>query len=167
MMAYLSYVPPRWLSLSCCALICACSSSEPEVVHNQPIPVSLNAAKNVNPYPDGQAAPIVTRVYQLAAKDRFMVADPMQLLQHDAQTLGDDEIGRDEFILQPGGDNHVTLPGNDKVHFVGIVAAYRAIDKDEWRKLVAVPDGHQQLTLDVTLGATGVQVKNDTKAAAR
>lgn len=166
MKAFVPSSPSRWLVLSGCALIAACSS-EPEVLHQQPIPVSLNAVKNVNPNPDGAAAPIVTRVYQLASKDRFMVADPMQLLQHDTQTLGDDELGRDEFILQPGADNHFTLPANDKVHFVGIVAAYRAIDKDEWRKLITVPDGRQQLTLDVTVGATGVQVRDDLKAAAR
>lgn len=166
MMAHLSS-PTRLLALSCCVALCACGSSTPEVLHQQPIPVSLSAVNNVNPNPDGQAAPIVTRVYQLSSKDRFMVADPMQLIQHDTQTLGDDQVGRDEFVLMPGANNHFTLPANDKVHFVGIVAAYRAIDKDEWRKLVVVPDGHQQLTLDVTVGTTGVQIKNDLKAAAK
>ncbi|MDR3435265.1 type VI secretion system lipoprotein TssJ [Telmatospirillum sp.] len=148
------------MTLSVCGLVTGCSlGRDDDGPHHQAIPVSLSAAANVNPYPDGQPAPIVTRVYQLAAKDKFVVADPMQLILHDAQTLGDDEIGRDEFILQPGDKHQMTIPANDKVHFVGVVAAYRAIDKDDWREFVVVPDD-KGISLDVTIGATGLQVTN-------
>jgi type VI secretion system protein VasD len=146
-----------WIALPLCALLGACQS-DPEVIHHPAIAMSMTADTAVNPYPDGQPAPVVARVYQLSAKDRFMVADPMQLIQHDAQTLGDDQLGRDEFIFAPGTTRSITLPGNDKAHFIGIVAAYRAIDKDDWRALVAVPDGGKALSVAVTLGATGLQV---------
>jgi type VI secretion system protein VasD len=152
-MALYATIRRRCIQLSACLLVAGCAS------HHQAIPVSLSAADGANPDADGQPAPIVTRVYQLADKDKFMVADPIQLIQHDAQTLGSDEIGRDEFILQPGDKHELTIPANDKVHFLGIVAAYRAIDQDDWRELVPVPDG-KKLSLDVTVGATGLQVKN-------
>ncbi len=123
-----------------------------------PIPVTITAAPDVNPDIAGRPSPIVTRVYQLAAKDKFTLADPIQLIQHDAQTLGDDEVGREEFILQPGDKHQITLPKDDKVHFVGVVAAYRAIDQDDWREIIQVPDD-KGLKLDITAGATGLDVK--------
>ncbi|MTJ83153.1 MAG: type VI secretion system lipoprotein TssJ [Telmatospirillum sp.] len=158
MMAFRTPRLPVWLALPACALLGACQS-DPEISHHAAIPVAVAATPTVNPNPDGQPAPIVARVYQLASKDRFLVADPMQLILHDAQTLGEDNLGRDELILEPGTKRSLTLPGNDKVHFVGIVAAYRAIDRNDWRQLVAVPDGDQVLTLDVTLGTGGIRIE--------
>ena len=137
-----------------CALVAGCA------VHNATIPVALHATRDVNPDPYGQPSPIVVRVYRLAARNTFMVADPIQLVQHDAQTLGKDELGRDEFILQPGDSRQLTIQNKDKkVRFVGLVAAYRAIERDHWRELVPVP-ADRDLSLDVTAGADGLTVRN-------
>lgn len=137
-----------------CALVAGCA------VHNATIPVALHATRDVNPDPYGQAAPVVVRVYRLAAKNKFVVADPIQLIQHDAQTLGQDELGRDEFILQPGDSRQLTIQNKDKkVQFVGLVGAYRAIERDHWRELVPVP-ADSDLSLDVTAGAEGLAVRN-------
>ncbi|HTH97169.1 MAG TPA: type VI secretion system lipoprotein TssJ [Stellaceae bacterium] len=141
----------RAAALLALALLSACASSGP-------IPVSVQASSDVNPDLTGRASPIVTRVYQLADKDKFMLADPIQLIQHDSQTLGADEIGRDEFILQPGDKHTITIPENDKIKYVGFVAAYRAIDQDTWRQIVPVPT-NQRLSLTVTVGATGLDIQ--------
>ncbi|TWB41106.1 type VI secretion system lipoprotein TssJ [Nitrospirillum pindoramense] len=128
------------------------------------VPVSINVGPDANPDTLGRPSPIVTRVYQLASKDKFTIAAPIQLIQHDAQALGTDQLGRDEFVLQPGEKKQMTLPQNDKVHYVGIVAAYRAIDQANWREVVALPDTGP-VTLSVTVGATGLAVKRDTADA--
>ncbi|MBB6253225.1 type VI secretion system lipoprotein TssJ [Nitrospirillum iridis] len=124
------------------------------------VPVSINVGPDANPDTLGRPSPIVTRLYQLASKDKFTIAAPIQLIQHDAQALGPDQLGRDEFVLQPGDKRQVTLPQNDKVHYVGIVAAYRAIDQANWREIVALPDTGP-VTLNITVGANGLVVKRD------
>ncbi|MDE1150589.1 MAG: type VI secretion system lipoprotein TssJ [Azospirillaceae bacterium] len=129
------------------------------------VPVAINVGADVNPDSQGRPSPIVTRVYQLASKDKFTIAAPIQLIQHDAQALGPDQLGRDEFVLQPGDKREITLPQNDKVHYVGVVAAYRAIDQADWREVVALPDTGS-VTLNITVGAKGLVVKPDTSAAA-
>ncbi|TWB65585.1 type VI secretion system protein VasD [Nitrospirillum amazonense] len=128
------------------------------------VPVSINVGPDANPDTLGRPSPIVTRVYQLASKDKFTIAAPIQLIQHDTQALGTDQLGRDEFVLQPGDKKQMVLPQNDKVHYVGIVAAYRAIDQANWREVVALPDTGP-VTLNVTVGANGLVVKRDTADA--
>ncbi|WP_049973841.1 type VI secretion system lipoprotein TssJ [Azospirillum sp. B4] len=127
------------------------------------VPVSINVGPDANPDTLGRPSPIVARVYQLSSKDKFTIAAPIQLIQHDAQALGPDQLGRDEFVLQPGDKRQVTLPQNEKVHYVGIVAAYRAIDQANWREVVALPDTGP-VSLNITVGANGLVVKRDPAA---
>jgi type VI secretion system protein VasD len=140
-----------YLFLSLCVLVTGCASHDP-------IPVNLTAADGVNPDSEGRPSPIVTRVYQLSSRDKFALADPIQLIEHDQATLGSDEIGRDEVVLQPGDKHLLTLPRTDNLHFIGIVAAYQAIDQADWREVVSVPEA-QRLQLDVTVGPTGLQIQ--------
>lgn len=118
----------------------------------------VTSARDVNPDSQGRPAPVVVRVYGLAAKDSFALAAPIQLLQQDAKTMGADMLDRHELVLAPGDQKFVTLPANEKVNFVGVTAAYRGIDKAKWREVVAVP-ATGTVVLDVTVGANGVTVQ--------
>lgn len=138
-------------------LLSACSSKPPPAPRGA-IPIYVTTTRDVNADAQGRAAPIVVRVYGLANKDSFNLAAPIQLIQQDAKTLGADQLDRQELVLAPSDQKLITQPANDKVNFVGVVAAYRAIDKAKWREVVAVP-ATGSVILDVTVGATGVTVQ--------
>lgn len=146
------------LGLAGTLLLSACSSKPPPAPPRGAIPIYVTTTREVNADAQGRAAPVVVRVYGLANKDSFNLAAPIQLIQQDAKTLGADQLDRQELVLAPSDQKLITQPANDKVNYVGVVAAYRAIDKVKWREVVAVP-ATGNVILDVTVGATGVTVQ--------
>lgn len=150
------YLKSALLGLVAAATLAGCASEPP--APRGAIPVYVTSTRDVNPDPQGRAAPVVVRVYGLAARDSFTLAAPIQLIQQDAKALGGDMLERQEVILAPSDQKFITLPANEKVNYVGVVAAYRAIDKATWREVVAVP-ATGSVILDMTVDAKGVSIQ--------
>ena len=121
------------------------------------VKVQTSAALEVNLTPDGQGAPIATRVYQLGSKSVFDGAEFFSLLKTDTAALGPDLIKKDEFLLIPGGSKSITLTPTDAVHAVGVFAAFRDFQNVKWRASADIP-AHQTTTLLVTMDHDGVKL---------
>ncbi len=126
-------------------LIPACAPPPPPSVV---LTLTLAAGPRQNPDPARKPAPVAVRVFQLAATARFEHADVFALWEHERQTLGDEGIGSEEFVLRPGETRVVTRELNRGARFIGTAVLFRDIDRAVWRAFQPVPaSGPVMLTL--------------------
>ena len=109
----------------------------------------ISAAGDVNATPEGQGAPVVIRIYQLASKSAFEGAEFRRLYNADTTTLGGDLIKKDELLLIPGTSKSITLMPSEAVHALGVFAGYRDFQNATWRADSDLP-AHQTTAVTVT-----------------
>jgi type VI secretion system protein VasD len=146
----------RWLLLGLVVgpLVSACGSKPPPPTIVQ---LTVKAAPNINPDAENRASPVVLRAYQLVATDGFDKADFFQLYDKDAATLGAGLADRQEIALAPGETKTVTLEFKPNAKFLGIIAAFRSIDRATWRADAPVPP-NQTTSLTATVDALTVKL---------
>lgn len=146
----------RWLLLGLVAalLLSACGSAPPPPTIVQ---LKVTAAANINPDADNRASPVILRAYQLVATDGFDKADFFQLYGKDAATLGADMADRQEIALAPGETKTVTIEFKPNAKSLGIIAAFRNIDKATWRADAPVP-ANKTTNFTVTIDALSVKL---------
>jgi type VI secretion system protein VasD len=98
--------------------------------------MTFRASANLNPGVTGQPAPLVVRVYELAAAGNFTDSDFFALFDSDTAVLGADQLGREELRLVPGAERRINKTVQPGTRFIGIMAAYRQIDQVRWREVV-------------------------------
>jgi type VI secretion system protein VasD len=144
-----------WTLLASLALA-ACAGPAPPPPPDPTIAmVTVNAAAYVNPNPQGQASPVLVRIYFLKSPTAFMEADFFQLLDSDEAVLAGDLSAREEFALAPSGSRSLTREIKDDGRFVGVLAAFREIDGSLWRVATEVP---VEKTTQVTAQLAGTQI---------
>jgi type VI secretion system protein VasD len=115
-------LPTLWLA--------RCGSSPPP-------PPSLNltitAGADQNPDPAGQPAPVAIRLYQLASDTAFARADVFALTDHEAATLGADDLGSEEIVIAPGEHLSIAHPLQPGARVLGVAVLFRDIDRAAWR----------------------------------
>jgi type VI secretion system protein VasD len=110
-------------------------SPQPTVVE-----LTVTAAPGINPVPpNGRPSPVLVRMYELASSNRFLSADFYQLHRDTSAVLGKDLVAQDEFVVTPGGSELLVRELAPSTRYLGIVAAYRSIDRATWRALAQVP----------------------------
>lgn len=142
----------------------ACGGKPPKV-EKPPAPaappelrVDLSAASNVNRGPGGQALPIVVRLYELKAQGAFSGADFFSLYDRESETLGGELIAREELTLAPGQSSQVRKPLSPEARYLGVLGAFRDIDRASWRGLVPLISGKDN-TLEVAVDATAIRLQ--------
>jgi type VI secretion system protein VasD len=140
-----------WPALASAVVLGACAKDPPPPPPPGVIDLSIKAGADINPDPDGKAAPALVRVYQLASPVRFENADFFLLFEKEKETLGPDLVGREEIAVAPGETKTLNQPLKPAATHVGVVAAFRDIDRASWRALVEVPPhGTTKLESDVS-----------------
>jgi type VI secretion system protein VasD len=119
--------------------------------------LTLKALPGVNPGPDGQAAPVSVRVYQLETAAGFSNAEFFPLYNTDSTVLGPDLVKREEFVLAPGATKSETIMPKDQVKSLGFFAGFRAFQGVKWRGSTDVPP-NKTTNVTVTVGPAGVSV---------
>jgi type VI secretion system protein VasD len=117
----------------------ACGGPQPA----QPVPptvvkLTITSNADANATADGQGAPTIVRVYQLASAAGFEKAEFYGLLNTDVAILGQDLVKRDEYLLAPDTTKEETLTIPDRVQAVGVFTAYREFQSRNWRVTVPV-----------------------------
>ena len=137
---------------------CAGKPPAPKAKEEKPAPelrAEVIAAPTANRDPSGRALPIVVRLYELKAEGAFAGADFYKLYDQEAETLGAELIGREEVTLVPGSRRLVVRPLSPEASYLGVIGAFRDIDRASWRALVALKRD-QNNTIQVEVGAAGV-----------
>ena len=139
--------------LAAAALVAGCAS-KPVVT---PVVLTLAASPDANPDVRGRASPLTVRVYALKSPGPFEAADFFSLFDKDQATLGAELVQREELLLRPGESRklEMTLPPDAKA--IGVMAAYRDLDRSRWREVRTLEVGKPQ-ALTVNLGARQVRI---------
>lgn len=117
--------------------------------------VEVTATKDVNRDAAGRGLPVVVRLYELRTEGAFAAADFFSLYDKEGATLGPSLIAREEVTLAPGQQKMVTRMQSPEAKQLGVVAAFREIDRAAWRALVNLtPD--QSNAVHVKVGAAAV-----------
>jgi type VI secretion system protein VasD len=112
-------------------------------------PATLNAnvvaSAQVNPDARKRASPVMVRVFELKSSTVFDQADFVSLFEKEQAVLGADLLARDEFVLRPGEARSITKPLSPDTKFIGVMVAYREIERARWRALVPVAAGKKNV----------------------
>ena len=125
----------------------------PPTVVNGTIQASPQLNPSINQRPS-------LRVYELKSPAAFNSADFMALYQADQATLAADLVARDEFMLQPAENRPYKKTLGADTKFIGVIGAYRNLEKSTWRAVVQViPNKPQTLTIRAGDLAVSAEVK--------
>jgi type VI secretion system protein VasD len=154
LVAYTARLPI--LAIAVVLLMAGCSKPSPPPPPTV-VKLQTSAALDTNLTPDGQGAPVLTRIYQLGSKSAFDSAEFFPLYKTDAATLGPDLVKKEEFLLIPGGSKAIELMPADAVHAIGVFGAFADFQNVKWRASADIP-AHQTTTIIVTMERTGVKL---------
>jgi type VI secretion system protein VasD len=108
---------------------------------------SIVAAPDLNPSVSDRPSPLVLRIFELRAATAFNQADFLALYQADQATLGTELVQRDELVLQPGETRPYQRQLSADTRFIGVLGAYRNLERAVWRSVAAVQPGRAQRLL--------------------
>jgi len=99
----------------------------------------VTAAEELNPDYQGRPSPVNIIVFQLVSADAFENADFFSLFEPEAAVLGGDMLARTQILLQPGEVREWVAEFEKETRFIGVIAAYRDIEKAQWRASIELP----------------------------
>ena len=109
------------------------------VVPARQLQLAVQAGDGINPDYLNRPSPVVVRIYLMRAEISFGSADFFSLFERDAATLGPDLLAREELQLRPGRVVAISREFPPEAHFLGIVVAFRNVEKSTWRALSSLP----------------------------
>ena len=115
----------------------ACASGPPEDIV---LKGSMEAVEQVNPDGQGRPSPLVIKIYQLKAGDKFELADFFALFDQPEAALGADLLAVEDVMMTPGEIKPYEGDFDPDTRFIGVVAAYRDINQAEWKSMVEMPE---------------------------
>jgi type VI secretion system protein VasD len=102
------------------------------------VSATVQTAAGANPDMRKRPSPLVIRVYELKSAAAFEASDFLSLYDRDQATLAAEMSGREEFILRPGESKPWEKTVAPDTKFIGIIAAYRDIERAHWKDIVAL-----------------------------
>ena len=93
----------------------------------------LSASQDANSDGAGAPKPLKVRMLQLAGTTALSQADFFSIDADPAKALGPDLLATEELVLRPGQTVSLDREARPGTRFVGLVAAYFAIDRARWR----------------------------------
>jgi len=118
-------------------LTAGCASGPPEDVV---LRGTMEAVAAVNPDAQGRPSPLVIKIYQLKAGDKFELADFFALFDQPEAALGADLLAVEDVMMSPGEVRPYEGEFDPDTRFIGVVAAYRDINQAEWKSMMEMPE---------------------------
>ena len=112
---------------------------------------------DVNPDDGGRPSPVVVRLIELKSASTFQSADFFALYNDPKQTLGPDLVSSEEFEFKPGDVQDLRFSLHPDSGFVGVMAAYRQLDKVTWRMILPIRL-REKNQLTVLLNRRGIEL---------
>jgi len=138
-------VLPLVLSLQGCGGAKAPKPPDPTTMQ-----VYLVASKDSNSGSGRGALPVVVRFYELKSTGAFSGADFFSLYDREGEVLGAELVAKEEVTLAPGQAKRLEKAVPADSAFLGVVAAFRDIDRAQWRDFAALKQNHaNQVTVRV------------------
>ncbi|MFG1464171.1 type VI secretion system lipoprotein TssJ [Xanthobacter sp. DSM 24535] len=128
----------RALVLGSLFTLAGCSALKPP--KSTQVSAKITADLSINPAPNGIATPVVIRLYTLRSDTAFQQADFQSLFTADAATLGQDMLGKREFLMAPGKVEGYKDDVPLETAFLGVVVGFRNIDFADWRAIAPIQE---------------------------
>jgi type VI secretion system protein VasD len=136
------------------SLLGACGSDPPPPPPPPPPPTkiigSAAAGANINPDINGRPSPVVLRLYELKSETAFTSSAFFPLYDNDQAILARDLQSREEILLTPGQTIKIDREFKAESRYLGVVAAFQAVDKATWRALAEIP-ANQTTNAEITV----------------
>lgn len=152
----------KWLLVLLVIADTGCGSQAPPPPPAAPPPppptsilASIEAAVDINPDPDGRPSPLRLRLYELKTPDKFNNSDFFSLYEQANAVLGADLLGHDELLIKPGEKRLLERVLTKDTLYLGILAAYRDLDRAVWRAILLIPP-NQLTPVKIELKSTAV-----------
>lgn len=147
----------RWL-LSASGVMVAASLPACSMFSRGPATLSATvvASAQVNPDARRRPSPVVVRVFELKAPTLFEQADFVSLFEKDQATLAAELVSREEFVLRPGESKPINKPLSPDTRFIGVMAAFRELERARWRAVVPVAVGKKNV---MSIELDGIVIK--------
>ena len=120
-----------------------------------PVTGSIQGASELNPSVSQRPSPLLLRVYELKSTAAFNSADFFALFEKESETLGSDLVGREEYDLRPADTRPYRRQLQPETKFIGVVAAFRDLEKSRWRQAAPVP-AKRDVTLTIGIETQAV-----------
>lgn len=143
------------MGLSVILALSGCSLFRP----SNTLEMKVASVNYLNPDVNGMAAPVVVTLYQLKSKYAFKQSSFDSLSNNAASVLGDNLIDKQVIEIQPGQSKQFPLKLSTNTQYIGVVAAYRNIDKANWQSLVDVSNHHSGAEILLSLESQGLMSK--------
>ena len=101
--------------------------------------LSLQAERVLNTDKLQGSASLALRVYVLRDADAFQRASFDSLYDNDEATLGPALLRRETLHLRPGETRELVLALSGEARLVAVFAAYRELERAQWRTVLALP----------------------------
>lgn len=101
--------------------------------------LTIQAERTLNTDRAQTSASLAIRVYVLRDAEAFQRASFDSLYDNDEATLGASLLRREVLHLRPGEARELTLALVGEARQVAVFAAYREIEKSQWRAVLALP----------------------------
>jgi type VI secretion system protein VasD len=133
----------RWLrriiryfvaAIACLSLI-ACSST-PQTETANKISVEMSTARDINPNDQGVGNPLRIMIYALKSPDEFMSSDFFTITEENTPSLQQQMEKVYDGIVLPNKKKKIELAPNNDITAIGVIAAYRDIEKTEWKAVI-------------------------------
>jgi type VI secretion system protein VasD len=95
--------------------------------------MSFVVGSDINPDLTGRPSPVIVRTYELKSATVFNSSDFFAMFDRDKEVLGGDLVARDEWALTPGNSRQALKNLQRDTRYVGVVAAFRDLDRARWR----------------------------------
>lgn len=128
-----------WLSaLIGSLLLSACASSPTD--KKIEITYNINAAQDINPDIKGAPSSVVVQIYQLNNSNNFQDALYDDLFNDNVSTLGNQVIGINKYLIDPGSAQQIDTEISANTKFIGVAVGYRKIDLITWKVVKPVAE---------------------------
>ena len=155
-------LPRRCVLTGGLALVLTGCAAGPRVSEPATLIIRLQAATDVNPDGRGRASPLDVRLFELRSASAFEAADFFALYDRDQATLATDLLAREQVVVQPGESRSFTRQAKPETRFLGVIAAYRDLERAVWRASVPVaPPTEAPRVIGAVVGAKSRQQQVD------
>ncbi|WP_284618012.1 type VI secretion system lipoprotein TssJ [Aquabacterium humicola] len=112
---------------------------EASVAGRRTLRLAIRAERSLNTDRSQASASLALRVYLLRDAAAFQRASFDALYDHDESTLGSALLKRESLHLRPGETRELVLPLMDDARHVAVFAAYRELERNQWRSVLPLP----------------------------
>lgn len=110
-----------------------------EAAGQRSLHLSIQAERSLNTDRQQGSASLALRVYVLRDGQAIQLASFDSLYDNDEAALGGALLRREVLHLRPGESREMVLALGGEARFVAVVAAYRELERSQWRSVLALP----------------------------